>query len=395
MLFSPEDLYKEDNMKEFAMPTMNLFEAGSIKGLGSLVKRINGNKGLLITDSNLVSCGICLKIEKILQTEGIEYVVFDKVQPNPSKENVYEAVECYKLNECDFIIGLGGGSSNDCAKAASILITNGGEIEDYAGGNMSKNQGIPIIAINTTAGTASEISRAYLISDNEKKVKIIAKDIHALPFATINDAELMLNLPQHITAQTGMDALSHAIESYVCNIKTPMTQELAIAACRMIFANLREVIETPDSVSLRENMSYAQMLAGMAFCNSGVGIGHSIGHSIGTHYHLGHGLCVGIVLPSVMRFNAKTESEEYAKLARAVFPLECDEKNEDECVEYLISAVEKLSVDMGTDKKLLDLNIDINDVKKMAECALSDGNTGRNPIVPTMEEMEMLILSLY
>lgn len=381
-------------MNEFIIPPRNFFAAGCIEEILTITKILNGKKALLITDKNLVLCGVTQQIENILINGSIDYVLFDNVSSNPTKTNVYEGLALLKKYKCDFIIGLGGGSPNDCAKAISILATNEGELENFAGFNQSINPGCPIISINTTAGTASEISRAYLITDEEKKEKIICKDIHALPYAAINDPLLMLGLPSHITAQTGMDALAHALESYVCNIKTTMTQELSASAAKLVFHNLREVIAEPLSIKRREDMIYAQTLAGMAFCNSGVGIAHSIAHALGATYHLGHGLCTALVLPSVMRFNAKNESEEYANLSRTLFPLQCQNKEDIHCAEILIQEVENLSNDIGTSVKLSELGITVDHMDDLIDKALRDGNTGRNPFQPSREDMRNILSNI-
>lgn len=382
-------------MFEFAMPAMNLFGENSIEGIANLANRLNGKKALIITDKNLVAFGLCAKIEEVLNKENVEYTIFDEVSPNPSKDNVYDAVKIYNESGCDFIIGLGGGSPNDCAKAVSILINNPGTLEEFAGGNMSKVKGVPIIAVNTTAGTASEISRAYLISDEVIKEKIISKDFNCLPYASINDPQLMTGLPAHVTAQTGLDALAHALESYVCNISTVMTKELSTSATKLVFDNLENTITNPKSIEYRQNMIYAQFLAGMAFCNSGVGLGHAMAHAIGATYHMGHGLCTALVLAEIMRFNAKTQGSEYAKLARRLFAEECNGKDDMQAANVLIEKVEELSESVGVKKPLSEFGIKKEELKDLAEKTLRDGNVGRNPVIPTLEEVVQIFENIF
>lgn len=374
-------------MKEFVVPAINRFGAGSIGDICELAGLRGLKKALVITDSNLVKCGITQRVEAVLEAGGISFVRFDGVLPNPTKQNVYSALEDYCSAACDFIVGVGGGSPNDCAKAVSILATNGGELEDYAGGNRSKKAGAPIIAVNTTAGTASEISRAYLISDEEKKEKIICKDINALPFASINDPELMTGLPAGVTATTGMDALAHAVESYVCNNHYLLTRELATAACRLVFSSLREVLAEPGSIELRERMIYAQSLAGMAFCNSGVGIDHSLAHALGATYHLGHGLCTAVMLPAVIHYNCSAAEGDYAALSRALFSERCAGQNDEGCARIFLEEVVRLSTDVGTCVTLSSLGVKETELREIAEKALRDGNTGRNPVTPTLEDL--------
>lgn len=374
-------------MKEFVMPAINLFGEESIRQLGSLVNQCKGSRVLLITDRNLVNCGIASRIEAVLDGQDIFWKRYDGVQPNPTKKNVYEAVEILKEYRCDVIVGLGGGSPNDCSKAVSILAANGGKVEDYEGLNRSGKQGVPLITVNTTAGTASEISRAYLITDEEKHEKIICKDIHALPFASINDPELMVSLPSHVTAATGMDALTHAVESYVCNNSYGLTKELASSAIRLVFSNLRQVIADPENLGLRRQMIYAQSLAGMAFCNSGVGLAHAIAHALGASYGMPHGLCTAMVLPGVIRINRKVSEALYADLGRIAFPERCRERKEQTCADIFLEEVIRLSQDVGTAKRLASYGAKEDELEDVAKKAMKDGNIGRNPIMPSKEQI--------
>lgn len=377
-------------MNEFVMPPINLFGEGSVKELGNLVRQCNGSKALLITDKNLTVCGISGKIEEVLEKEKILWCSYNQVQPNPTKKNVQEALELFKENDCDIIIGLGGGSPNDCAKAVSILAANGGRIEDYVGLNKSGLQGIPLIAMNTTAGTASEISRAYLITDEEKQEKLICKDIHALPRASVNDPELMTGLPPAVTAATGMDALTHAAESYVCNNSYPLTKEIAVSAMRLVFENLREVLAEPHNLELRKNMIYAQSMAGMAFCNSGVGLAHALAHALGAVYHMPHGLCTAMVLPGVIELNRTVSEEGYGQLGKLLFPANgCQTTTE--WAEVFHNEVLRLSRDVGTARRLSEFGIVESGLEDIAERALRDGNIGRNPMLPSKEQMKELL----
>lgn len=374
-------------MKEFVMPSINLFGEQSIQELGNLIRMCNGKRVLLVTDKNLVDCGISARVEEVLDAEAILWKRYDGVRQNPTKENVYEAIEMAKKWCCDIVIGLGGGSPNDCAKAISVLFVNGGAVEDYTGFNRSVKPGLPLIAINTTAGTASEISRAYLVSDEEKQEKLICKDIHALPFASINDPELMVGLPAHVTAATGMDALTHAVESYVCNNSYGLTRELAAAAVRLVFDNLRKVLEEPENLNLRKQMIYAQSLAGMAFCNSGVGLAHSIAHALGAAYGLPHGLCTAMALPGVIRLNKSVSEALYAQLGRMLFPKQSDLPDDSGWADLFLEEMIHLSHDVGTDKRLSEFGIKEEELEAVAEKAMHDGNIARNPIMPTKEQV--------
>lgn len=385
-------------MKELVLPAINYFGENCIDALCGIAERYNVRKALIISDANLEKLGFVEKINIILQSGDIGYAQYCRVCPNPTKENVYEALAIYKEEHCDFIIGLGGGSPNDCSKAVGILAANGGKIEDYVGGNKSSHPSVPLILINTTAGTGSEISRAYLISDEEKGEKLIAKDINALPVCSMNDPLLMVGLPASVTAATGMDALSHAVESYVAKGSNPLTRSIALEACRFVFSSLREVIADPGNIELRERMIYAEFLGTLAFGNSGVGIDHSLSHALGATCHLSHGLCCAIFLPSVVAYNRrdKASSALYAELSASLFPFETKEMNEKEKVDYLICQIDRLSSDVGTKRKLSEINgLDESMIESVAEKAARDGNVARNPITPTLDDFVSIIREVW
>ena len=382
-------------MREFVIPHRNNFGANCIAGIASIALEHHLKKALIITDRNLQEIGVSGKIEQILYDAGLQFATYASVRPNPTKSNVYEALALYKKEHSDFIIGLGGGSANDCAKAVGILAANGGQLEDYVGLNKSRKAAPLMMLVNTTAGTASEISRAYLISDEIKQEKLIFKDLHALPYCTFNDPELMVGLPAKITAATGMDALTHALESYVCTGKYALTQKLAMAAIELVFDNLRDVIAHPSDLKLRENMIYAQSLAGMAFCNSGVGLVHAMAHQLGAVYNLPHGLCNAVLLPYVMRYNRQVCEVEYAQLARRLFAEKCKDKSTSECADLMIQEVTRLSNDVGTAVRLGDLGIKESDYQLLAEKSLADGNIHKNPIMPSLDDVIAIFKSAY
>lgn len=370
-------------MFEFVVPKINYFGENSIESLKTILNNKELKKGLIITDNVLDRLGYTSVIKDILSEVNVGVGIFNEVEPNPSKEMVYKALNCYKEGNCDFIIGLGGGSPNDVSKAVSVLATNNVKLEDLVGPNKSELKGAYLILINTTAGTASEISRAYLISDNENQEKLIMKDIHALADVSINDTNLMLKLPPNITAATGMDALTHALEAYVSNGSYNLTREMAISAIYLIFNNLENAVKDGNDIEARNNMIYAQTLAGMAFCNSGVGLVHAMSHQLSSVFNLPHGLSNAILLPYVMKENAKYVQVDYSQIAKRVFYV-----NEENCnYEYLINQVNSLSEKIGTKLKLSDLGVKEEDLELLAEKTLRDGNIYRNPFMPTMEEV--------
>ena len=386
-------------MRELILPAINLFGSDCIKDMGRIIAMFHGKKALIISDANLKKLGIVKKIEAVLESSKIPHELYAGVCPNPTKENVYEGLKLFKSSGCDFIIGVGGGSPNDCSKAVGILATNGGTIEDYEGGDKSKEPSVPLILVNTTAGTGSEISRAYLITDEKKETKIIAKDMHALSFCSMNDPLLMTGLPTAVTGSTGMDALSHAVESYVSNGAYVLTREIALSACRLVFSSLREVIADPKNVELRERMTYAEFLAALAFGNSGVGIDHSLSHALGATCHLPHGLCCAIFLPPVIAYNRRDAgaATAYAELAKNLFPVKCDGKDDEFCTDLLEQAVIQLSKDVGTYKSLSSFGcVQKSMFNQIAQKAKQDGNTLRNPIPnPSIEDFISILEKVW
>lgn len=379
---------------ELVVPSINKFGSGVIQEIGPMVQELKLKHALIVTDINLNKLGIVKFVTDQLDLVDVTYSIYDAVQPNPTVKNVEDAVEVYHDNKCDFIIGIGGGSPNDCSKAVGIVVSNGGKIHDYEGFNQSKQQAPITMLVNTTAGTASEISRAYLISDDQRVEKLIFKDINALPYCSFNDPDMMLGLPASITAGTGMDALTHAIESYVSVGAYELTRKLSQSAIELVFDNLEKVIENPRSVEYRENMIYAQTLAGMAFCNAGLGLVHSMAHQLGAVYNLPHGLCNAIILPEVMKYNQQVVGSRYADLAKVLFLDEVKNMTEKEQSQYFIDQVETLSTNIGTKIKLRDLGVVEEDIEMLAEKSLVDGNLPRNPIQPSKEDVIQLFRNL-
>ncbi|CAM3584581.1 iron-containing alcohol dehydrogenase [Erysipelothrix urinaevulpis] len=376
-------------MKELVLPAINKFGSGCISLLGEMAKEKKLKKALIITDENLNKLGVLNGVYTSLENHNIAYVVYDNVHPNPTITNVNEATALYHDYACDFIVGVGGGSPNDCSKAVGILASNGGDIKDYEGFNQSNHPAPLTFLVNTTAGTASEISRAYLISDPDKQEKLIFKDINALPYCSFNDADMMINLPASITASTGMDALTHAIESYVSVGAYRLTKELSLSAIKLVFENLVEACENGKNVEARDNMIYAQTLAGIAFANAGLGLVHSMAHALGGVYNLPHGLCNAILLPEVMVYNNKKVEAEYAEITDYLYPglmMTTSEK-----AVYLIEKVNELSIRVKTKTPLNELGVSIDGLDILADKALEDGNLPRNPIQPTKKE----ILEIY
>lgn len=374
-------------IEKFAAASMSLFGYGSLDGMKPFLQREGIHKALIVTDASIHKLGLLDPVTKVLQDADITYVIYDEVMPNPTLENVNGGVACMKENGCDAIIAVGGGSANDCAKAIRILEANGGKIQDYAGGNRSRVKGKYLVAINTTAGTASEVSRAYLISNEQEKVKIICKDDYAMPDLAVNDIQLMMKLPGKLTAQTGMDALTHAIEAYISSSGFALTNILALDAIKLITGNLEKAVQEPDNQEARANMSLGQYLAGLSFGSSGLGLVHAMAHQIGAVYHLPHGLCNAVLLPYVMEYDYPWCKQQFAEIAELLDRVWCEGKTQDEKAQYALKYVRDLSGRVGTDIPLRDLGIPKEDIPDLAARSFADGCINTSPKMPDLQDV--------
>ncbi|MGN0977840.1 MAG: iron-containing alcohol dehydrogenase [Faecousia sp.] len=376
--------------KSFFLPRESLFGAGCLHEMGDELKKMGLTKALLVTDNFLASSPVGKMLTDELERQDIAYYTYTGVQPNPTLNNVQGGIAAYQENGCNFLIALGGGSANDCTKAIGILLANGGDLHAYQGYDKSSKPSPPIIAINTTAGTASEISRAYLITDEEKQVKMIMKDRNCMAAIAVNDPEMMTDLPKSLTASTGMDALTHAVESYVSTKAYSLTRRLAREAADCIIANLPKAVEEPGNIEAREQMTYGQYMAGMSFGNGGLGLVHSMAHPLGAVFRLGHGICNAILLPYVCRFNMQAAKDRYVELTRFLYP-EAGNMSDDEAADYFIGQLFRLSEKIGTRIPLSTLGVTEADLPNLAEKALEDGNRWSNPIQPTLKQ----VIDLY
>lgn len=373
--------------KGFFLPNESLFGSGCLNTMGEEIRRKGLNKALLVTGPHVAVSDVMKRVSQVLHENEIEFVVFSGVESNPTVKNVEEGAAMYRDNGCNFLIALGGGSPNDCTKAIGILLSNGGDIHDYQGPDKSAFPSPPIIAINTTAGTASEISRAYLITDEDAKVKMIMKDRNCMAEIAVNDPELMVGLPAKLTASTGMDALTHAVECYVSTKGYPLTRRLAREAADCIFTYLPTAVEQPDNMEAREQMTYGQYMAGMAFGNGGLGLVHSMAHPLGAVFRLGHGISNAVLLPFVCRYNMREAAADYASLSRFLFA-EARDMDESEACDLFIARLNELSERIGTRLPLSKLGVTAADIPMLAEKAIQDANWGSNPVKPTVEDIK-------
>jgi alcohol dehydrogenase len=374
---------------QYIAPQITLFGYDSLQDIGEFIQRLHVKKGLIITDETLVEIGIVKMVTDVLDASQLPWGIFTGVKPNPTIRNVEDAVSALKTESCDYIISIGGGSAHDCAKAAGLTAANNCKVLDLADApNRSELPSLPLVMINTTAGTASECTHAYVIVDEKTNRKFGVRDIHALASIAVDDHRLMMKLPVGLTAGTGMDALTHALESYVSLRSQPITAALGMAAIRLVFKWLPDATHKATEES-REGMAVAQYLAGLSFGNASCGLVHSMSHQLSALYDLPHGLCNAILLPPVMRYNTGDERamKLYAELARDIFPFISVDKSEQEQAELLIEEVERLSANVGTLKPLHTIGVKESDIPILADMALKDGSIPSNPRKPSKEEI--------
>ncbi|MBE6589474.1 MAG: lactaldehyde reductase [Ruminococcaceae bacterium] len=367
--------------------------AGSVKELAGEVKARGFHKALVCSDPDLIKFGVTQKVLDVLDGAGFAYEVYSEIKANPTIENVQSGVAAFKAAGADCLIAVGGGSSMDTCKAIGIIIANP-EFEDVRsleGVAPTKNPSVPIIAIPTTAGTAAEVTINYVITDVEKKRKFVCVDVHDIPVVAIIDSELMSSMPKGLTAATGMDALTHAIEGYITKGAWEMTDMFHLKAIELIAKSLRGAVNnTPEG---REGMALGQYIAGMGFSNVGLGIVHSMAHSLGAVYDTPHGVANAILLPTVMEYNAPETGEKYRDIARAMGVEGTDKMSAEEYRSAAVEAVRQLSRDVGIPQDLKAIAKE-EDILFLSESAMADACRPGNPKDPTLEDIIALYRSL-
>ncbi|MEH0373546.1 L-threonine dehydrogenase [Vibrio mimicus] len=373
----------------FFIPTVNLMGAGCLKDAADAIQSKGFKRGLIVTDVILNKIGVVKKVQTLLNQRSVESVVFDGTKPNPTIHNVNDGLALLKEHDCDFVISLGGGSPHDCAKGIALLATNGGTISDYEGVDRSAKSMLSLVAINTTAGTASEMTRFCIITDEERHIKMAIVDKHTTPLISVNDPELMLAKPASLTAATGMDALTHAVEAYVSIAATPITDAVAIKAIELIQANLRTAVSNGDDIHAREQMAYAQFMAGMAFNNASLGYVHAMAHQLGGFYDLPHGVCNAVLLPHVQRYNAQVCPERLRDVAKAM-GVDVSAMTAEQGAAAAIEAIQQLSKDVGIPSGLRELGAQEQDIPTLADNALKDACGFTNPKQATHSEISAI-----
>ncbi|AWK52942.1 lactaldehyde reductase [Clostridium beijerinckii] len=373
-------------MSIYYIPPINIMGRGCLAEAKEPIKALGAKKAFIVSDKFLTSNGTVKKITDMLDEIGVTYVLYNDVKPNPTVNNVNSGLEILKKEDCDIVITIGGGSPQDCGKAISILATNGGTTKDYEGVNKTTKKCLPIIAITTTAGTSAEVTINYVITDEERHVKMIMVDTNSLATMTVNDPELMIGKPAGLTAATGMDALTHAIEAVVAKGAYDVTDATALYAIKQIFNFLPRAVKDGSDIEAREQMCYACFLNGIAFSNAGLGNVHAMAHQLGGLYDLPHGVCNAMLLPYVQEENAKGVPAKFRPIAE-VIGMDVAGKSDEECVDFVISKIKALSEEVRIPKSLKEVGVDNPDFDKLAEFAMNDACAGANPIFFDKEKL--------
>ena len=367
--------------------------AGAIQEIATEVKSRGFKKAFVCSDPDLVKFGVTAKVLKVLDDNGFSYELYSNIKPNPTIENVQTGVEAFKNAGTDYLIAIGGGSSMDTAKAIGIIINNPefADVRSLEGVADTKNPAVPIIAVPTTAGTAAEVTINYVITDAEKNRKMVCVDPHDIPVVAVVDPDMMSSMPKGLTAATGMDALTHAIEGYITAGAWELSDMFHLKAIEIIAKSLRGAVDnTPEG---REGMALGQYIAGMGFSNVGLGIVHSMAHPLGALYDTPHGVANAIILPTGMEYNAPATGEKYRDIAKAMGVEGTEKMTQDEYRKAAIDAVKKLAADVGIPADLKD-NVKPEDIPFLAQSAYDDACRPGNPRETSVEEITKLYESL-
>ena len=380
-------------MNKFMLNETSYHGAGAITAVVDEIKARGFAKAFVATDPDLIKFGVAAKVTDLLDAAAIPYAVFSDIKPNPTIENVQSGVAAFKAAEADCIVAIGGGSSMDTAKAIGIIITNPefADVRSLEGVAPTKNPCVPIIAVPTTAGTAAEVTINYVITDVEKKRKFVCVDAHDIPVVAVVDPDMMASMPASLTAATGMDALTHAIEGYITKGAWALSDMFHIEAIRIIAASLRGAVQ--NTAEGREGMALGQYVAGMGFSNVGLGVDHSMAHTLSAYYDMPHGKACATLLPAVMAYNAEATGEKYREIARAMGVKGVDSMTQAEYRAAAVEAVRQLAEDVGIVTSLKGVARE-EDIHQMSVDAYNDACRPGNPRETSVEDIEALYRSL-
>lgn len=369
----------------------SFFGKGAVRLLGPELRRMGVRRALVVTDRFLYESGAAARVGQVLSEAGVEYAVFYQVQPNPTVQVVEECAAAVLSLKAELLVALGGGSAIDTAKAAGILAANGGKLEQYEGENRSKAPGVPIAAVNTTAGTGSECTAFYIVTDPARRSKMAMVDVNCMVSIAINDIDFMTSMPPGLTAATGMDALTHAIEAVLSRGATPLTDKDALWAVEQIACYLPRAVADGSDKTARTMMAYAEYTAGMAFSNSGLGMVHAMAHALGGRYDLPHGVCNAVLLPHVLSFHL-CSTECCRRLERVAQAMRLKE----ESAQGVINAVRKLNETVGIPARLSLLEgVDPADFPELAVLALHDACMASDLLDPSAADVTSVYLAAF
>lgn len=368
------------------------FGAGSRKVIAEEVAKRGYKKALVVTDKDLVKFGVAAQVTDVLKAAGIPFEMFDEVKPNPTVKNVKNGIAAFKAAGADFIVAIGGGSSMDTSKAVGIIINNPefADVTSLEGVANTKKKSVPVIAVPTTAGTAAEVTINYVITDEENVKKMVCVDPNDIPTLAIIDPELMLSMPRGLTAATGMDALTHAIEGLITLGAWEMSDMFEIKAIEMIAKWLPKAVENPSDIEARDGMATAQYIAGMAFSNVGLGLVHGMAHPLGAYYDIPHGVANALLLPFVMEYNKEAAKAKYRTIAEAM-GVDTSAMDDDQAAQAAVDAVKALAVKVRIPQHLSELGVPESGLPTLAQAAFNDVCTPGNPRKAVVEE----ILEVY
>ncbi len=374
-------------MEKYILTETSYFGRGCRTELPEIIKDRNFRRVLLVTDQSLIDAGVVSKVTTILDQAKIKFKVFSDVEPNPTINNVLAGINICKEFEADVILAVGGGSPMDTAKGISIVMTNPdrADIVSLNGLSNTLNPGLPLICVPTTHGTASEVTINYVITDPDRKIKMVCVDPHDLPIVAVVDSELMETMPKSLASSTGMDALTHAIEGYIAKGKTTMSQMMSMKAIELIFENLASAVNDKDAKAI-ENMALAQYIAGMAFSNCGLGIVHSMAHQLGAVYNTPHGLANTLLLPTVMRFNGEVCANDFREILCHIGRPDAKDLNDQDVINTFVWKIEELSKAIGINQTIKDVGCREEDLEMLADKAMEDPCRPGNPRETTKED---------
>lgn len=378
-------------INRFILNETSYFGPGSRSVLPEVMQRLGLKKALVCSDKGLIKVGTTKMVTDVLDAAGVAYEIYSEIKPNPTVSNVQQGVEAFKASGADCLVAIGGGSSMDTAKGIGIVVANPefADVVSLEGCAPTKNKSVPIIALPTTAGTGAEVTINYVIIDEEKQKKMVCVDPNDIPVCAIIDPELMYSLPKKLTAATGMDALTHAIEGYITKGAWTLSDMFEIEAIRLIKQHLATAVAEPQNVEAREGMALAQYVAAQAFSNVGLGLVHGMAHPLGALFDVPHGVANALLLPTIMEFNMPCAIDKYGKIAEAM-GVNTAGMTREEAAQAAVDAVKALSIEVGIPQHLTELGIKESDIPALAQQAIEDVCTPGNPREVTLDDIKAL-----